>query len=342
MLLGVAPTRPTTGELPAMRLARLNQAFLEHLNDAAADAALRVEAIREAWVREYRDAAPESFVPDALGELYPAFGEALRAFDEGRVMLAADAFARLVDSDDPFVAANAAYFYVRSLAAANRYDEIVAAFAQHDWSPAKIEPYCPQAAALAYVHAVARVRTLEVEQGRADLEKLAARESLPEALRNGVRQMMIELEQREPDSLDQVATLMEYVQTRLTVPDTTQRVQQREEQIVALLDKLIEKAEQQEKQCGGGGSAKAAGEPLPGGPGGQGQQGQQAAEESYESSGQGRIGDLHGAPRVDPGEMWGKLPPEQRERILQTLRERYPSRYRQLVEQYFRSLAEEK
>ena len=40
--------------------------------------------------------------------------------------------------------------------------------------------------------------------------------------------------------------------------------------------------------------------------------------------------------------MWGQLPPAQRERILDSLRDRFPSRYRQLVEQYYRSLAEEK
>ena len=32
----------------------------------------------------------------------------------------------------------------------------------------------------------------------------------------------------------------------------------------------------------------------------------------------------------------------ERERILQSIKERFPSRYRQLVEQYYRSLAEQK
>jgi hypothetical protein len=34
--------------------------------------------------------------------------------------------------------------------------------------------------------------------------------------------------------------------------------------------------------------------------------------------------------------------PEERERVLQSLRRAFPSRYRQLVEQYYKQLAKEK
>ena len=40
--------------------------------------------------------------------------------------------------------------------------------------------------------------------------------------------------------------------------------------------------------------------------------------------------------------MWGKLPDAERDKILQSLRDRFPSRYRELVEQYYRALAEDK
>ena len=50
-------------------------------------------------------------------------------------------------------------------------------------------------------------------------------------------------------------------------------------------------------------------------------------------------GSMRAARRANPGEMWGSMPPAERERILQALRESFPSRYRQLVEQYYEELA---
>jgi hypothetical protein len=44
---------------------------------------------------------------------------------------------------------------------------------------------------------------------------------------------------------------------------------------------------------------------------------------------------------VKPGEVWGQMQPEQRERVLQALKSSFPDRYRQLVEQYYQELAEE-
>jgi len=42
-----------------------------------------------------------------------------------------------------------------------------------------------------------------------------------------------------------------------------------------------------------------------------------------------------------PGEAWGNMPPEERERILQSIGKDFPSQYRQLVEQYYNQLAKE-
>src|SRR5215470_3110753 len=83
------------------RVDRINQAFLKHLAALPADRALAVATVREGWTATYKHAAPEGFVPDALAVLYPAYREALEAYDDGRP---ADV-QRLLDeprsSDDP-------------------------------------------------------------------------------------------------------------------------------------------------------------------------------------------------------------------------------------------------
>lgn len=45
--------------------------------------------------------------------------------------------------------------------------------------------------------------------------------------------------------------------------------------------------------------------------------------------------------RASPGEMWGRMPPKERERILQSMQEQFPNRYRELLEQYYEHLAKE-
>ena len=58
--------------------------------------------------------------------------------------------------------------------------------------------------------------------------------------------------------------------------------------------------------------------------------------------GPGNLGPLDRAANAKPGEEWGKMRPEDREKILQSLRRSFPSRYRDLVEQYYKQLAKEK
>lgn len=43
--------------------------------------------------------------------------------------------------------------------------------------------------------------------------------------------------------------------------------------------------------------------------------------------------------RISPGEAWGSMPPAERDRILQAVTKNFPSRYRDLVEQYFKQLS---
>jgi hypothetical protein len=156
----------------------------------------------------------------------------------------------------------------------------------------------------------------------------------PEPVLVGARQLLLEIERRERGTLDEVATLLAYAAARLKVADAAERVRKRQKEAVALLDRLIQEAEQREKKRCKGGPAKP-GKPVP-------KRAPRPRKRSEAPGGGGRVGDLHGADKAKPGDIWGKLPPAEREKILQSLRDRFPSRYRQLVEQYYRSLAEEK
>ncbi len=65
------------------------------------------------------------------------------------------------------------------------------------------------------------------------------------------------------------------------------------------------------------------------------------AAQSTTPAGEATTGQLHDAPRAAPGDVWGQMKPQERARILQVLQENFPSRYRELVEQYYSHLAKE-
>lgn len=325
--------------VPAPPLAEMNRAFLAQLPADDPSQALAVASIREALSSEYRD-RPQSFIPEALALLDPVYDEALRVLDGGEPEVAIDLLAQIADAENPYLRANAGYWRVRLLAELGRYEEVVALTEEERYARSEIVAYTPYVEQFELLRATALARVLDFEQAEEALAEQMLR-AAPELVRNAGRQLQLELDRRNPKSLGEVALYMDYVRERLSVPDTGDKVRERQDEILAMLDELIEQAEQQEKSGGGGGGGKRAGAPQPGGPQGQGQSGGSPAEESDERDGPGRIGDLHSAPRIEPGEMWGKLPPDERDRILQSIRERFPSRYRQLVEQYYRALAEQ-
>ncbi len=62
-------------------------------------------------------------------------------------------------------------------------------------------------------------------------------------------------------------------------------------------------------------------------------------QQSQLPGGSAREGPLRAGRRANPGEAWGDMPAAKRQRILQALRDSFPSRYRRLVEQYYEELA---
>ena len=150
-------------------------------------------------------------------------------------------------------------------------------------------------------------------------------------------QMPDELKVRRPGGLGEVSDLMDYAGRRLNRGLADPPVRGAQQRAVELLSQLIKEAQQREKQASaaGGGSGSGRGGIAPGGTP------RTPAQQSMLPIGPGQKGELNRSPAARPGEMWGQMRPEERQRILQSLRESFPSRYRQLVEQYYRQLAKE-
>jgi hypothetical protein len=137
--------------------------------------------------------------------------------------------------------------------------------------------------------------------------------------------MHTELSAFKPDSLDDVARLMDSITVRLGHGRAGKRVREEEDEVIEKLDKMIEQLEQQRQQMqqqaanngGAQGSTPMQDSVLPG------------------MQAEGNVG----SKKVDGPIDWGNLPPAERQEALQQLGKQFPSHYREVIEEYFRDLA---
>jgi len=157
----------------------------------------------------------------------------------------------------------------------------------------------------------------------------------PERYKQAMEQIKNELVQEWESPLYDLAGRMTQVAKKIEGGETGKDTQQKQKEIVDIIEELIKKAEQQE---GGGGQGGGQG----GGPPRGNQQPSGPANQSKAPTGASRVGELRPNPKKKPQDAWGEMRDKEREEVLQSLKEQFPDRYRELLEQYNKALAEGK
>jgi hypothetical protein len=187
--------------------------------------------------------------------------------------------------------------------------------------------YSPELAA--YLEVVCAHGVVDDKRARAALGELgAAKGELGPARRWVADWIERELATDEPKPLALVERRMRDAHRRLAASEADETTLERQQQIVRDLDKLIKDLEKQQQQAQQAAQQAGAGGSQPSSP----------AEDS-------RPGELKGPgeverKRVVAGGEWGSLPPAERERLAQGIARDFPGHYRQLVEEYFKTLAD--
>jgi hypothetical protein len=132
-------------------------------------------------------------------------------------------------------------------------------------------------------------------------------------------------EEKSADPLGDIDLDMKTATRWLAKQATDALTQETQKDAVEKLDKLIEELEKECEACKG---ARAAANPS------------RPARDSIIRTGPGGSGKLHA--ERDQGKHWADLPPHERERILQSMTEGFPSHYQGVLEEYFKRVAEEK
>lgn len=180
--------------------------------------------------------------------------------------------------------------------------------------------------ALLFYRGIAYQQVIQKEPALKDLTQLLEREEeLPRRYRDVSRLVVADLQPLETDSLDEISRMMDDIRRRQTLHRSGTRVRKEEDDVIQKLDKLIEELEQQQQQQQMAASASnspaspAQDSTLKGGP----------AEGDVDQKAQG------------PGEDWGDLPAKERAAAMAELAKDLPAHYRELIEEYYRKLAED-
>ena len=219
---------------------------------------------------------------------------------------------------------NLRLYYARWLAQHQLYDEVLESL--QDLRPEDVvDP-----AGLLFYKMVAHHQIVEPEESRLLLEQLLEQEEqLPRRYLQVAQLLRSDLASLKDESLDHVARRMNDVRRRLDIGRAGKQVQVVEKGVVDSLDRMIKKLEQQQQQ-----------QQQQMRPGGSNQQSSKPMQDSQLPGG--------GKPpmKVDQRDIgnqpgWGDLDAKQREQALQQIGREYPAHYRELIEQYFRELADE-
>jgi hypothetical protein len=228
--------------------------------------------------------------------------------------------------DNEFVNSNLRLYFARFLSRSRLYDEALEQFSQID-PRSVIDP----ATSLFYT-AVCQQQLLQKTEGLATLDKLLTKtENVPVRYSSVAQLMQYELQNLRQDSLDEVAFMMKDVERRLDLGRGGRQVQKKEAEIIAALDYLIEKLEQQ--NCSG--SCPCNGN-APG-------RNNQSSSPAKDSSVKGAPGPGNADRRnVANKGGWGALPEKEQAAAKQHADEKYPPHYNKIIEEYNKRMAERK
>jgi hypothetical protein len=252
-----------------------------------------------------------------LRAVFPDYGTALAEVegDDPRGVL--DLTAVLARAQQPHLVAHARSALGRAFLAADDPEAAVEIFTDYLRQSRGLTPSDGDVVFF-YGSALARIPEREAAAGVLR-EYLELFPEAPERYRVSAAQLVAELEGKI-NPLHDIADTMGGVERRIRKTDTGADTQQRQEDVIARLQKIIEEVEEQEKQGGGGGG----GNPT------------SPRQQSNLTPGATQVGNLNRVKNV--GDRWNVLKDRERKAIEGEAEVKLSGRYRKLVEDYYRKL----
>ncbi len=316
---------PAAAESPADR-------FVQNLDSMAAIPVDAREMIRKTW-SDCIDCDGEEFLTQGLTVISKKFRDGLDAYDSDDYAKCAILMRASRKDANPFVAAHATAYEIKTHVQMEKLLEALTLMEDlKEEDRTAIARYSYFDAEIDFLYGFCLLSDLQFEEASMSLGQFLEKHGdASQRLVIAAQQMLIELANRAGEDVGEVVDLMNFSSRRLKHADTGEIVRTRQQRILDLLDQMIEEAEQQEQQqqSGSGGSSGGSSGKSPSTP----------MQDSTLPGGSSAEGPLRGAAKkANPAQTWGSMPAAQRQKILQAIRESFPSRYRKLVEQYYEEL----
>jgi tetratricopeptide (TPR) repeat protein len=278
-------------------------------------------------------------ITESLRVLHAEFKDALAALGEDNLGEAITRLTKLRESSDPYLAADSWYYLARAYLLDERFEEVLPLLAdlQGKWADKTAS-----GGEVLFLRGVAEVAMLRHQDATVTFQTfLSDYPDAPERMRVGAFRQLEQLKLFQEGTLSDVQLRMDYSRRKLTLEDTGTETRQQQDKIIEILAKLIKEAEERECNCRGGGSGKGQKQGKPG------ESQSQAKGEGSQSgnSGGGSKGidadALNRLHRGGPQSPWSRLRDKDRDPVYSAIKERFPARYQQLIEQYYKSFQDE-
>jgi hypothetical protein len=306
--------------------------FITHVEDSDFNAATKA-AVKETVEKMRQD--PQAQV-DAISEglmlAYAGYRQALAAADNDAIGAAAN-LKPWIESEDPYLSADAAFGLARILVNAERFEDSIPLLESVAGPQANFTLHSGSAT---YYLGVAQARLLQNEQAINTLGYfLQNYQDAPERLRVSAWRQVQELAAVTEGQLEDAHQRMDYSRRKLEQQDSGQATQEQQDKIVGILTKLIR--EQEKKECSSCNSKKNCQNPSEGQAQKQNQKKNQDSQANKSQTG-GQSNNPNGvAQRVyndGPASPWSKLRDRSRDPAYSAIKDQLPAKYREIVERY--------
>lgn len=267
-------------------------------------------------------------ITEALRETCPDFAAALKALSDKDGAGAVSRLRPLAAAENPYLAAESSFFLAKAYVQQDDYEQAVPLLEELVGKHSGHSLRVGEAMFLRGISEMHLLRRIEAMASFAAFLQDNPNASAP--ILAAARQNLELLEQLELGSLEDIHDQTQYSERRLSLERSGKETQEVQDQIVAMLTSLIEQME----KCGGNcsGCSRCQG----GGKSGGGQGGATPGISSGTSTAARRV--IGGGAST----AWADLRNKARQaRAFAAMDANFPARYRQLVEQYYRSLQEE-
>jgi tetratricopeptide (TPR) repeat protein len=282
-------------------------------------------------------------VTESLRAISPDYQQALSDLADENLAVALPALVKLAASDDPWLAADASYYLARGYLIGERFEDAMPLLTALRTRLADRSVH--QGEAL-FLKGVAQIQLLQHKEAFKSLEQfLKDYPDAPERMRVAAVRQLEQLKLVEEGTLSDVQLRMEYSRRKLGLEDTGKETREQQDKIISLLAKLIKEAEEKEAQSKG--SSKKQDKQQ--GQQGQGSEGDSQAQGDGQSQGGQSGGGSKGTDteavkrlhRGGPQSPWSHLRDKERDPVYSAIKEKFPGRYQQLIEQYYKSFQDE-